>query len=76
MVKLILKDNFMHYIQTYGLDFFLIFKIYTQIHNQKLNFCFVYFKLSYSKFARDLQNAQTQTHNSITQKIEIPNLKL
>jgi len=41
----------------------------TQIHTQK--FQFFYFKLSNSKFARDLQNTQTQTPN--TQKIEKPN---
>jgi hypothetical protein len=37
---------------------------------------FLYFKLSFSKFARDLQNTQTQ--NSNTQKIEnsSPNLNL
>jgi len=34
----------------------------------------LYFKLSYSKFARDLQNIQTQTPN--TQKIENLNLNL
>jgi len=34
----------------------------------------LYFKLSYSKFARDLQNTQTQNPN--TQNIENPNLKL
>jgi len=46
-------------------DFFLIFKIDAQN-------LFFYLKLSYSKFARDLQNTQTQ--NSNTQKIENPNL--
>ena len=51
-------------------DFFLIFKIYIQIHTRKIIF-FLYFKLSYSKFARDLQNTQTQNQNS--QKIENPN---
>ena len=35
---------------------------------------FFYFKLSNSKFARDLQNTQTQNPN--TQKIENPNLEL
>ncbi len=39
-------------------------KIDTQIHTQKINFFLVYFKLSFSKFARDLQNTQTQTQNS------------
>jgi len=33
----------------------------------KNNF-FFYFKLSFSKFARDSQNTQTQTQNSNTQK--------
>jgi hypothetical protein len=39
---------------------------------------FFYFKLSNSKFARDLQNTQTQTQNPNTQKIEnlTPNLNL
>jgi hypothetical protein len=45
-------------------DFFLIFKIDTQIHSQKI--IFFYFKLFYSKFARDSQSTQTQ--NSNTQK--------
>ena len=31
---------------------------------------FFYFKLSFAKFARDLQNTQTQTQNSNTQKID------
>ncbi len=44
--------------------FFLIIKIDTQ----KIYF---FFKLSYSKFARDLQNTQTQNPN--TQKIENSN---
>ena len=35
-------------------------KIDTQIHTQKLKICFLYFKLSYSQFSRDLQNTQTQ----------------
>jgi hypothetical protein len=48
-------------------------KIDTQIHTQKLNI-FLYFKLSYSKFAIDFQNAQTQNPN--TQKIENPNPNL
>ncbi len=49
--------------------FFLIFKIDTQNKN-------FFFKLSYSKFARDSQNTQTQDSN--TQKIlnSNPNLKL
>ena len=38
----------------------------------KINF-FFNFKLSFSKFARDLQNTQTQTQNSNTQKIENSN---
>jgi hypothetical protein len=42
-------------------DFFLIFKIDTQIHTQKL--FFFNFKLCHSIFARDLQNTQTQTQN-------------
>jgi hypothetical protein len=50
-----------------------IIKINTQIHTQKLKFLLLYFKLSHSKFARDLQNAQTQIHNPNTQKIENPN---
>ena len=45
-------------------------KIDTQIHTQKLKFFFE-FKLSNSKFAKDLQNTQTQNPN--TQKIENPN---
>jgi len=32
---------------------------------------FFYFKLSFSKFARDSQNTQTQTQNSNTQKIKL-----
>jgi len=39
-----------------NLDFFLIFKIDTQIHTQKKKFFSLYFKLSFSKFARDSQN--------------------
>ncbi len=45
--------------------FFLISKIDTQIHTQKIKF--YYFRLSFSKFARDSQNTQTQ--NSNPQKI-------
>ncbi len=33
-------------------------KIDTQIHTQKLKNILLYFKLSYSKFARDFQNTQ------------------
>jgi hypothetical protein len=36
----------------------------------------LYLKLSNSKFAKDLQNTQTQTQNPNTQKIENPNLDL
>ena len=36
----------------------------------------MYFKLSYSKFASDLQNTQTQIQNPNTQKIENPNTNL
>ena len=40
------------------------------MHTQKLkNFCF--FKLSYSKFVRDLQNTQTQTQIPKKLKIQI-----
>ena len=49
-------------------DFFLIFKIDTQIHIQKI--IFFNFKLPFSKFARDSKNTQTQTQNSNTQKNE------
>jgi len=42
-------------------------QIDTQIHTQKIKFFFYFFKLSFWKFARDLQNTQTQ--NSNTQKI-------
>jgi hypothetical protein len=54
--------------------FFLVFKINTQIHTEKI--IFFYFKLSFSKFTRDLQ--KTQTQNSNNQKIENsnPNLNL
>ena len=45
------------------LIFFLAFKIYTQINTQKLKKFFLYLKLSNSKFARDLQNTQTQNSN-------------
>ena len=41
------------------------------ILNSKNKNFFSYFKLSYSKFARDLQKTQTQNPN--TQKIENPN---
>jgi len=44
-------------------------KVFDQIHTQKI--IFFYFKLSYSKFARDLQNTKTQ--NSNTQKTENSN---
>jgi hypothetical protein len=37
---------------------------------------FFYFKLSNSKFARDLQNTQTKTQNPNTQIIENSNLNL
>jgi len=36
-------------------------KIDTQIYTQKLKKKILYFKLSYFKFARNLQNTQTQT---------------
>ena len=49
--------------------FFLIFKIDTRIHSQKLIFYF-YFKLSYSKFARDFKNTQTQTQISKKMKTQ------
>ena len=48
-------------------------KIDTQIYTQKLKKKILYFKLSYFKFARNLQNTQTQTQNLNTQKIENPN---
>ena len=35
-------------------------KIDTQIHTQKLKYFFLYFKLSNSKFAKELRNTQTQ----------------
>jgi len=41
-------------------------QIDTQIHTQKIRI-FFYFKLSFSKFARDSQNTQTQS--SSTQKV-------
>ena len=43
-------------------DFFLIFKIDTQISTQNI---FFYLKLSFTKFASNLQ--KTQTQNSYTQ---------
>ncbi len=49
-------------------DFFLIFKIDTQIHTQKIKI-FFYLKLSFSNFARNSQNTYTQAQNSNTQKI-------
>ena len=36
---------------------------------KNLNFC-LYFKLSNSKFVKDLQNTQTQTQNPNTQKLK------
>jgi len=38
----------------------------------KIYFLFLYFKLSNSKLAKDLQNTQTQTQNPNTQKVENP----
>ena len=66
------KISFLFYF-IFCLYFFLCVKLIISIHTQKLIF-FLYFKLSYSKFARDLQNTQTQNPN--TQNIENPNLKL
>ena len=43
-------------------NFFLISKIDSQIHTQKINFFLFLFFYSYLKFARDLQNTQTQIH--------------
>jgi hypothetical protein len=56
--------------------FFLILKIDTQIHTQKLNLFFFILNYLIRNFARDLQNTQTQTQNSITQKIKNPNPNL
>ena len=40
------------------------------------HFFIFYFKLSYSKFARDLKNTLAQIQNPNTQKIESPNPNL
>jgi hypothetical protein len=59
-----------------NLNFFLTFKVYTQIHTQKIKKFFWYFKLSNSKFAKDLQNFQTQNPNPNTLKIKKPKPRL
>ena len=44
--------------------------------SSKSKFIYFYFKLSFLKFVRDLQNTQTQTQSSNTQKIENSNPSL
>ena len=57
------------------MDLSINFKNYKKNQNvysnrySKNKIIFFYFKLSFSKFARDSQNTQTQTQNSNTQKI-------
>ncbi len=54
-----------NYFLSINFDFFLIFKIDTQIHTENFFFFFNFF----SKFARDLQNTETQ--NQILKKLKI-----